>query len=436
MSNKLSSDDKSSDAKNLLEVPPSDEIEKLKKEIKDLEDMCKQLQQELKAVRLNNMKISTNSQNAIADTKKQVVPINLNLNHDLYKFSGLYCAHNTNTQCVIVIHSLWEHQKKNLFAIEFIKRNKKIQVGKWVMPISVDIKQLLIEVPLNTIEDIIPFARNCKQHVDCYLMRLQQYKKFKSFLDNLNNCNVQTDLGYTMLILELSHVYDKIRESYTRITIFLRYDSKSNRPNQIKFEINEDLQCEEETKKGLKKSLKVFYTDDLVIAFGKILKKDSAQFIWERRKKDGNILENNESISSSKDEDSLSSKKFKDKISRKRQNESMPSTENVKKVKINEKLEQPNENIIIQKQLDIDTKASTTEHMKNAHSRKKPKLRGRRSHSIYKLRSRKKPEVLIIKDRLRKVRSYFTSTPKKRAKKLSPTKNLTQLDISDIVIID
>lgn len=443
-SNKSSSDDKSNEDENLSKDASSDKRKKLEKEIEDLKDLVKQLQEKLKTVRLNNIKEGINNQNTVADTNKQVVPINLN--HELYRYSGLYCAHTTATKHVIGFSLFWEQQKENLYAIEFVKLNRKIQIGKWVMPMSVDIKQLSSEVTLDTIADIVPFARNCKLHVDCYMMRLQQYQQFKSFLDNLNNCNVQTNLGYTTFILELSHVYDKINESYARITIFLWYNSKNNRPNEIKFEVHGNTQYKKETEKELTKSLKVFYKTDLITAFGKILQEDNAHFTWRREMKDDTISEIDESSDSKEDEDSLSLEKSKNKIFKTRQKRTISLAKSAKKIKkdnVDEKLKQQNKNVENPErplQQEVHKEASTSKHMKNAISLKPSKIVRKKSklqnNFSIQLRSQRKSvnTSKMINNKVKNVKSNVTSTPKRlHAKKLTSVEELPQLDISDIV---
>ncbi|XP_014602538.1 PREDICTED: uncharacterized protein LOC106786057 [Polistes canadensis] len=443
-SNKSSFDDKSNEDENLAEDASSDKRKKLEKEIEVLKDMVKQLQKKLKTVRLNNIKEGIKSQGKVGNTNKQVMSINLN--HELYRYSGLYCAHTTATKQVIGFSSFWEQQKKNLYAIEFVKRSKKIQIGKWVMPMSVDIKQLLSEVTLDTKEDIVPFTRNCKMHVDCYMMRLQQYQQFKSFLDNLNNCNVQTNLGYTTFILELLHVYDKINESYACITIFLWYNSKNNRPNDIKFEVHGNIQYNTETEKELKKSLKVFYISDLITAFGKILQEDNAHFTWRREKKDDTISEIDESSDPKENEDSLSLEKSKNKIFKIRQKRTISLAKSAKRIKkdnVDKKLKQQDKNIKNPErplQQEVHKEASTSKHMKNATSLKPSKIvrkqLKRPNNFTIQLRSQRKlvNTSKMINNNVKKVESNITSTPKRlRAKKLTAVKELPQLDISDIV---
>ncbi|XP_043503972.1 uncharacterized protein LOC122525313 [Polistes fuscatus] len=314
------------------------------------------------------------------------------------------------------------------------------------MPMSVDIKQLSSEVTLDTIADIVPFARNCKLHVDCYMMRLQQYQQFKSFLDNLNNCNVQTNLGYTTFILELSHVYDKINESYARITIFLWYNSKNNRPNEIKFEVHGNTQYKKETEKELTKSLKVFYKTDLITAFGKILQEDNAHFTWRREKKDDTISEIDESSDSKEDEDSLSLEKSKNKIFKTRQKRTISLAKSAKRIKkdnVDEKLKQQNKNVKNPErplQQEVHKEASTSKHMKNAISLKPSKIVRKKSklqnNFSIQLRSQRKSvnTSKMINNKVKNVKSNVTSTPKRlHAKKLTSVEELPQLDISDIV---
>lgn len=102
---------------------------------------------------------------------------------------------------------------------------------------------------------------------------------------------MQPNVGYTLLIIELLNVYDKVDESYVNITIYLRYDSIHVRPTEIKLEIIGSIEYDEETEKQLRKSLKIFYSVDLRTAFDSILKDNNTQFTWTRMKKEDATLE-------------------------------------------------------------------------------------------------------------------------------------------------
>lgn len=97
-------------------------------------------------------------------------------------------------------------------------------------------------------------------------------------------------MGYTLLIIELLNVYDKINESYANITIYLHYNSKHVRPTEVKIEVTGIIEYDEQTVKKLRKSLKLFCTTDLQTAFDNILKDDNPQFTWKREKKTNTIL--------------------------------------------------------------------------------------------------------------------------------------------------
>ncbi|XP_015173588.1 PREDICTED: uncharacterized protein LOC107064910 [Polistes dominula] len=439
-SNLSSFDDTSSEKENLYDGPSSNKRKELEKKIKDLRDVVKQLQEKLRVTRFKNIK-GTNSQNTLVDKKKQIVPIDIN--HELYRYSGLYCAQVVATKFIIGFSSFLKHQEEK-FAIEFIFQNKTIRVGKWIMPMSVDMKQLLSEVSLNTVEDLHPFLRNCKLHVDSYIMRLQQYQTFKSYLDNLNNCNVQTNLGYSTFILELSQVYDKINESYVRITIFLWYNSKNNKPDDIKFEIHGNIKYKEETEKRLRKSLKVFYINDLITAFDKFLQEDNAQFTWKRENKNDTISETDVSSDSKENEDNLSSTRSPNKIFKTRRKRKRPlatTAKGIRKDNVDKILKQSNKNIKIPTQLlkqEVHKEANTSKQMKNVTSPKPSKIVKKQSKLPYfsiQLRSREKllNTSKIIDDKVKRIKSSVTSTPKRlRSRKLTSIEKLPQLDISDI----
>lgn len=152
----------------------------LEKEIEDLKLTIKQLRQKLKTVKRNNMKeISISKDKDNLTVTRDVLT---NTNYELWTYSGLYGIQSTDNRYIIGFNSSWKEQKQNLFIIEFHKQENNIKIGKWIMPMSVGITQLLSEVPLNKMNRIIPFVENCKHHCNCYMFRLQQYQVFKVFI--------------------------------------------------------------------------------------------------------------------------------------------------------------------------------------------------------------------------------------------------------------
>ncbi|XP_046827436.1 uncharacterized protein LOC124427980 [Vespa crabro] len=460
--NKSSSNDNNNDIKSSSEDSSSAERIKLEKEIEDLKLTVRQLQQKLKIVKLNNIKenLISNSRNNFAGTSNQ--DVSTNVNYELYRYSGLYCVHSARNEYLIGFNSSWKEQKQNLFAIQLLKRGKKIQIGKWVMPMSVDINQLLSEVSLNTIYNIIPFVQNCKHHCNCYIFRLQQYQELKSSVDNLSNCNVQPNLGYTSFIIELLNVYDKINESYANITIYLCYDSKHVRPTEIKLEVTGSIKYDEQTEKQLRKSLKRFYSTNLQTAFDNILIDDNAQFTWTRVKKEDATLEINESSSSEYDLSNLETSQ--NKIYKRKRRRRVSQVKNKKKNKkdnINNKLDLQDTDRKIPKQSSQKEKyaeASTSKSMKIAHTHKLSKVQTKTVKSRSKnksslnnftigLRSEEKSEstskmvqskikVKPLSIKLQNIMNNHTSTPIRSSKRNhTPFKELPKLDISDIVDI-
>lgn len=153
---------------------------KLEKEIEDLKLTIKQLQQKLNITKLINMKKISTSKSKDNLTVTSNMP--MNTDYEMWRYSGLYCMQSTDNGYVIGFNSSWKGQKQNLFVTELLKQDDKINIGKWVMPMSVDINQLLSEVPLDTMNNVIPFVKNCKRHCDCYMFRLQEYQAFKVFI--------------------------------------------------------------------------------------------------------------------------------------------------------------------------------------------------------------------------------------------------------------
>lgn len=287
-----------------LEDSPSTKLLQLRKEVNDLKRIAEQLKMQLHTNQhaSSNDNENKNSHESDQDRNSSNEEDSLLQIHlELYKFCGMYCMHASSNELVVGFNSSLTKESPR-YAVQFLKNEQHVQTGKWVMPMSVNMEQLKSEVLLDTVQSIIPFIKNCKHHIDCHDSRSRQYQELQSFVENLRNINVQQNLGSTCIVIELLNVNDKKNNCYFTVSIYLFYQSKRARPDEIKFEISGNVNYNTKETKELKKSFKVFRTNELKVAFMNILTEDNAQFVWERKEKSDDEFIADESDDMDKDE--------------------------------------------------------------------------------------------------------------------------------------
>lgn len=108
---------------------------------------------------------------------------------------------------------------------------------------------------------------------------------------------MQSNAGYTQVILELLGVYDKSNDKYIHILIYLIYHIDSIKPYKIIVDSKAEKKLSPMSKKYLKTSVSCFKQFDLHIALEKILKKEP--FVWSKEEDEDTPLDINNSDCSS-----------------------------------------------------------------------------------------------------------------------------------------
>lgn len=96
----------------------------------------------------------------------------------------------------------------------------------------------------------------------------------------MKHCTLETNMGYTQIILELYGVCDNENDNYINLVIYLFYHSNVARPHKIQVDTTDKKELNEETKRRLKACLKEFKLLDLQAAFDKVLTKSNSTFTW------------------------------------------------------------------------------------------------------------------------------------------------------------
>ncbi|XP_011251333.1 uncharacterized protein LOC105248302 [Camponotus floridanus] len=300
MKRKMQTD--SSSTNNNASIEPTNEDstaekEKLLREIKDLKCIIEQCERELDTVRFENVEEHVSElQRETPSHPREISNVEVDLQNDLYNFAGLHCVKFRKDEVVFNFTSTSERQKKDIYAIQFFIKDGKAHLGKWIMPMSIDMDDMLTKIPLDKLENLTPFIKSCKHDIDCYIVRQEQFLSLKKQISHMKHCTLQSDVGYMNIVLELYGVHDRESDRYMNLIIYLLYHSNKARPHKINIDTMEKDKLNNDLKQQLKVCLNEFKISDLSTAFDKILTEDSV-FTWMRTSDSDSPLELNDTSS-------------------------------------------------------------------------------------------------------------------------------------------
>ncbi|KAI4484147.1 hypothetical protein M0804_007603 [Polistes exclamans] len=225
----------------------------------------------------------------------------IHLKKDLYRFSGIQCVKMSNIK-VFAFSTGEKVTNDNLFCVEILTTGNNLKLGKWVMPPSTDMKDILSEFPLDTNKNLKSFLKCCKQHVNCYSYRQEQYNNLKNILSNTVNCSLDANLGFTRIHLHMSGIEQIDPGEIYNIMLFMAYKSNEALPYLISIE-TQDNTLSPKMNKIFNKYFKPFKIFNLSAAFERIID-DNRHFIWKKVSKVSNNFD--EYITEEKDEESIS----------------------------------------------------------------------------------------------------------------------------------
>lgn len=113
---------------------------------------------------------------------REISNVEVDLQNDLYNFAGFHCVKFRKDEVVFNFTSMSERQKKNIYAIQFFIKDGKARLGKWIMPMSIDMDDMLTKIPLDKLQNLTPFIKSCKHDIDCYIVRQEQFLSLKVYL--------------------------------------------------------------------------------------------------------------------------------------------------------------------------------------------------------------------------------------------------------------
>ncbi|XP_076672141.1 uncharacterized protein LOC143371128 [Andrena cerasifolii] len=283
---------------------------RLKKQIKDLKSLILEMEWSSDIVKFGKTKpaYDLNIPDAPIDKDIYHIPnVNIKLQSELYRYSGLYCVEFSHGEHIFNFSPLNRYDKGNTFVVQILNKQNVGTLGKWIMPMSIDLDDLVSEFSISNLKNVPRFVRTCKHYIDCYVMRCQQFNALKDSICRKRNCTLQTNLGYTCITLELTGVYDANNDLYINIILYLMYGIDETRPWKIQVDSKTEQELNLSTEQQLRTSLKCFKKFDLETAFDKML--NEKPFTWAREDEEDSPVETNY-LSSSDEEGYLQNFSF------------------------------------------------------------------------------------------------------------------------------
>lgn len=311
---------------------------KLRKQINKLKSIILQIEWSLDIYKFKKIKITFDQKTSDVsnDTDIFEVPnINTELEFQLYKYAGIYCVKFSEKELIFNFSSSNKYKKEDTFAVQILNQNAEWGLGKWIMPMAIDLNDLMTMFSIKNLKYIHHFIRTCKYYVDSYFLRHEQYHALKDKMSGIKDCNLQTNLAYTWMSLKLMGVHNVEDDLYINILVYLMYDINEARPHKIIVDSQTEEKLDKSVCKYLKTSLQYFKIFDLCTAFEKMLKKGS--FKWTKECDEDSPMEFDNSKSSdeegflkecSKQQRKSSMYRKKQQLKKKRQRSKTPVSEN------------------------------------------------------------------------------------------------------------
>ncbi|XP_029175475.1 uncharacterized protein LOC114943920 [Nylanderia fulva] len=287
---------------NIEQIDEDTEKKKLRQEIKSLECLIEQCEQKLNTICFGDVEEHlTESPNLkILPHSRRIPNVEVDLQNELYNFAGFHCAKFRRDEIVFNFKPTSKYQKNDTYAIQIFIKNGKGELGKWVMPMSFDVNDMLSKIPIDKTKNIGPFLKSCQHNIDCYVARQDQFLSLKEYTLHMKHCSLHSNMAYTQISLELYGIHDKENDKYMNLVIYLLYHSHIARPYKINIDTMEEKKLNDDLRRQLKICLKEFKILDLQTAFEKILTEDSA-FTWLRTDDSDSPLELNDTSDSTED---------------------------------------------------------------------------------------------------------------------------------------
>ncbi|XP_050455924.1 uncharacterized protein LOC126853866 [Cataglyphis hispanica] len=201
--------------------------------------------------------------------------------HELYRFVGLRCRDiDQNSRFVFEINST--EQNNEQYAIEIlIDENGCGKLGKWVLPMFINVQEILSQYPIDNLNNVKYFLKSCKHHVDSYLCRLKQFKELQNSLSGIKNIHVSHTLGIILIEFVISGIKDIDTDEFYNVILYLYYESTAARPYKLSSDVDDNEKPSPILVKKLNKYFKPFLKENLSLAFLQI-SESQTKFVWQK----------------------------------------------------------------------------------------------------------------------------------------------------------
>ncbi|XP_014479762.1 PREDICTED: probable serine/threonine-protein kinase irlF [Dinoponera quadriceps] len=270
------------------------EKEKLLEEIRMLRCMIEQGEWNMEKLRFKDVEHTIEPRDTQILRVNRIPNVEVQLQNDLYRFAGFHCVKFKRSEIVFNFVSTNEQQKDNTYAVQILAKDGKGSVGKWVMPMSVDMNQISTKIPIDNLRNLNAFLKYCKHNIDCYIIRQEQYLSLKEHTLHMKHLALHSNIGYMEINLELYGVYDKEDDKYIDLIVYLLYHSDEARPYKVEVDTTAKKKLSDEAKQRLKIYLKEFKLSDLRTAFDKVFMKNNSAFTWTQADDSDSPLEIND----------------------------------------------------------------------------------------------------------------------------------------------
>ncbi|XP_076655729.1 uncharacterized protein LOC143360602 isoform X2 [Halictus rubicundus] len=272
-----------------------EEKNKLKRQIAALRSIILELECNLDICAFKDVK--TDSKSNALDTcfdldNSQVPDVNVELETQLFRFAGFRCLEFTKKEFIFNLSPLNKYDKEHIFVVQVLCKDAKWSLGKWTMPMSIDLGDLVGQFSDN-LKDVPNFIRTCKHYLDCYHIRHEQFNALEETISCTKNCNLQTSDGYTHMMLNLMGVHSAEYDEYVNLVIYIEYNLGEIRPNKVDVDLQNEQELNDKAKQQFKSSIRCFKSYDLSIAFEKML--NDSSFTWAKDADEDSPLEINNS---------------------------------------------------------------------------------------------------------------------------------------------
>ncbi|XP_057336299.1 uncharacterized protein LOC130674877 [Microplitis mediator] len=260
--------------KELLEAKKA----KIRLQISQLEDLIEEMTLQSEIVKFGDLDIDPSTLAASTVPESSSKNIDDELEYELFKLSGLYCAKCTNNEFVYNFSPTSNYECP--YAVQFFLDDNKITLGKWALPWGIKIEHILKETPLEKPSQVSAFLRNCKRHVNCHDARRQQVETLKKSTSTVKNIRVEGSLGYLYIYIDLLLVNNNELDRKHNLGINIFYESGEVRPHLIKVNTNLDKEPSEDLLLKMTRFAKGFKRHSLEEAYQMIAEKDHPVFVW------------------------------------------------------------------------------------------------------------------------------------------------------------